>query len=180
MCVPPILGKRQEITWTFGCPIAPHLWPLLNRQIFTVAHYTSSLAQSARPNPRHTWTPKCPIYFLPIPRLCLKTPPGFPSHLTLAMNSIRPGLMAEGRVIQKKNSLMDLMMSCPRSGPSAYPPEIRLFLTVSEASASQLGCCRRTSCLCRLYRRYRGSCSECWIDSRSRARGEESPTRSRR
>ncbi len=48
------LRNRQEITWTFGCPIAPHLWPLLNRQIFTVAHYTSGLAQSARPNLRHT------------------------------------------------------------------------------------------------------------------------------
>ena len=48
------LRNRQEITWTFGCPIAPHLWPLLNRQILTVAHYTSGLAQSARPNLRHT------------------------------------------------------------------------------------------------------------------------------
>ncbi len=48
------LRNRQEITWTFGCPIAPHLWPLLIRQILTVAHYTSGLAQSARPNLRHT------------------------------------------------------------------------------------------------------------------------------
>ena len=79
----PDLRNRQEITWTFGCPIAPHLWPLLPPpadQILTVAHYTSGLAQSASPNPRHTWTPKCPIYFLPIPkgaarfRLCRKTP----------------------------------------------------------------------------------------------------------
>ena len=37
-----ILRNRQEITWTFGCPIAPHLWPLLNRQILTVAHYPSA------------------------------------------------------------------------------------------------------------------------------------------
>ena len=65
------LRNRQEITWTFGCPIAPHLWPLLNRQILTVAHYTSGLAQSARPNLWHTWTPKCPIYFLPIPYLSI-------------------------------------------------------------------------------------------------------------
>ena len=28
-----VLGDRQEITWTFECPIAPHLGSLLNRNI---------------------------------------------------------------------------------------------------------------------------------------------------
>ena len=48
-----VIRDWQEITWTFGRPIAPHLRPLLNRQILTVAHYSSGLAQSARPNIRH-------------------------------------------------------------------------------------------------------------------------------
>ena len=32
-CTGFLLRERQEITWTFECPIAPHLWSLLNREI---------------------------------------------------------------------------------------------------------------------------------------------------
>ena len=51
--------------------MAPHLRPLLNRKILTVAHYSSGFAQSARPNLEHPWTPNCPTYFLPAPNRSL-------------------------------------------------------------------------------------------------------------
>ena len=46
------LRARNRITNTFACPIAQHLWLLLNRQILTVVHYSSGLAQSAQRNVR--------------------------------------------------------------------------------------------------------------------------------
>ncbi len=64
-----VLRAHSKITARFEGQLYHYLWPLLNHQILTVAHYSSGLAQSSAAKSNATLTLKTAHLFLSEPLL---------------------------------------------------------------------------------------------------------------